>query len=147
MTYFSRTTSTRAAQLVDHYQVVARILAWIGIVTIIVLSVVPANDRPVTSAGQWFGQWIGQWIEHFTAFALVAGAFAIGYRFSLIRLLLLAFFFCGGIELLQVPLPTRHARVSDFVIDFVASCFAIAVVFAGDKVVGAHRPGSRSPAR
>ncbi len=137
--------------MVDHYQVVARILAWIGIFTIIVLSVVPANDRPVTSAGQWFGQWIGQWIEqwieHFAAFALVAGAFAIGYRFSLIRLLLLAFFFCGGIELLQVPLPTRHARVSDFVIDFIASCFAIVVVFAGDKFVGAHRPGSRSPAR
>ena len=49
---------------------VARILAWMGIVAIIVLSVVPAADRPVTGAGQV--------LEHFTAFALVAGAFAIG---------------------------------------------------------------------
>jgi hypothetical protein len=48
-------------------------MAWIGIFAIIVLSVVPANDRPVSGVGQGF--------EHFTAFALVGGAFAIGYRF------------------------------------------------------------------
>ena len=86
-----------------------------------------------------FGPWFRQWFEHFAAFAMVAGMFAIGYRFSLIRLLLLAFFFCGGIELLQVPLPTRHARVSDFVIDFVASSFAIAVVFVSDNLAGRNR--------
>ena len=97
--------------LISRYTVVARTLAWIGILAIIVLSVVPANDRPVSGVGQGF--------EHFTAFALVGGAFAIGYRFSLIRLLVLAVFFCGGIELLQVPLPTRHARVSDFLVDSV----------------------------
>ena len=112
-------------------RMVARALAWVGILAIIVLSVVPVVDRPVTGAGQLF--------EHFTAFALVAGVFAIGYRLSLIRLLLLAFFFCGGIELLQVPLPTRHARVSDFVIDFVGSCFAIGVVFASAKLIDIHR--------
>jgi hypothetical protein len=117
--------------LIGHYQVAARALAWIGILAIIVLSVVPAAYRPVVGTGQSF--------EHFTAFALVAGVFAIGYRLPLIRLLFLAFFFCGGIELLQVPLPTRHARVSDIVIDFVGSCFAIAVVFAGDKLIDAHR--------
>jgi hypothetical protein len=122
--------------LIGHYRVVARALAWIGTLAIIVLSVVPAVDRPVTGAGQLF--------EHFTAFALVAGAFAIGYRLSPIRLLFLAFFFCGGIELLQVPLPTRHARVSDLVIDFLGSCFVIAVVFAGDKLIGAYRPDNCS---
>jgi hypothetical protein len=52
------------------------------------------------------------------------------------RLLQLAFLFCGGIELLQVPLPTRHARLSDFVIDVFGSCFAIGLVFVGDKLVG-----------
>ena len=96
-------------------------LAWIGILAIIVLSVVPADDRPASG--------VGQGLEHFTAFALVGAAFAIGYRFSLIRLLVLAVFFCGGIELLQVPLPTRHARVSDFLTDSVGACFAIFCVF------------------
>ena len=117
--------------LIGHYKGVARALAWIGIFAIIVLSVVPAVDRPVTGLGQWF--------EHFTAFALVGGAFAIGYRLSLSRLLLLAFFFCGGIELLQVPLPTRHARISDFVIDFCGSCFAIGCVVVGYEFIGTNR--------
>ena len=88
-------------------------MAWIGIVAIIILSVVPAADRPVTGAGQL--------LEHFTAFAIVGGAFAIGYRVSLIPLMFLAVLFCAGIELLQVPLPTRHARVSDFLVDVVHS--------------------------
>jgi VanZ family protein len=116
------------SRLIDHYRVVARALAWVGISAVIYLSVVPAVDRPVTGAGQW--------IEHFTAFALVAGAFAIGYSFSLARLLLLAVSFCGGVELLQIPLPTRHARASDFVIDLVGSCFAILFVFASEKLLG-----------
>ena len=117
--------------IIAHRTAVIRGLAWFGILAVVILSVVPANERPVTGAGQTF--------EHFAAFALVAGTFAIGYRLSLMRLLLLAFLFCGGIELLQVPLPTRHARLSDFVIDFFGSCFAIGLVFVGDKLVGAHR--------
>jgi len=117
--------------LIAHRTAVIRGLAWFGILAVVILSVVPANERPVTGAGQTF--------EHFAAFALVAGTFAIGYRLSLMRLLLLAFLFCGGIELLQVPLPTRHARLSDFVIDCFGSCFAIGLVFVGDKLVGAHR--------
>src|SRR5258705_9257709 len=100
-----------------------------GIFAVVILSIVPATERPVTGAGQRF--------EHFEAFALVAGAFAIGYRLSLMRLLMLAFLFCGGIELLQVPLPTRHARLNDFVIDVFGSCFAIGLVFVGDTLVGA----------
>ena len=114
--------------LISHYRIPARVLAWVGLLAIIVLSVVPAVDRPVSS--------VGPQSEHFSAFALVAGAFATGYDISLIRLVILAFFVCGGIEILQVPLPTRHARFSDFVIDFVASCFAIVAVFAGKKLLG-----------
>jgi VanZ family protein len=117
--------------LIAHRTAVIRGLAWFGILAVVILSVVPANERPVTGAGQTF--------EHFAAFALVAGTFAIGYRLSLMRLLSLAFLFCGGIELLQVPLPTRHARLSDFVIDFFGSSLAIGLVFVGDKLVGAHR--------
>ena len=116
------------------YRGVARILAWMGIVAIIVF--VPAADRPVTGAAQV--------LEHFTAFALVAGAFAIGYRLSLVRLLLLALLFCGGIELLQVPLPTRHARLSDFVIDFAGACFAIAAFFLATNFVSVGRSDTRS---
>ena len=118
------------AWLINYISGVARAVAWIGILAIVVLSVVPAVDRPVTGGGQSF--------EHFTAFALVGGAFAIGYRLSLTRLLLLAVLFCGGIELLQVPLPTRHARVSDFLVDTVGACFAIFCVFVTLKILSTN---------
>ena len=109
-------------------EVLARFLAWIGLLLIVVLSVVPAAERPVTEFKPSF--------EHFAAFALVGGAFALGYDLSWGRLMLLALFFCGGIELLQVPLPTRHARASDFVINFLAACFAIGFVHVSKKLVG-----------
>jgi len=93
----------------------------------VVLSVVPATDRPVTGFNPPF--------EHFAAFAIVGGAFAVGYDLSFGRFVILALVFCGGIELLQVPLPTRHARVSDFIVDFVGACVAFGLVRLGRKLV------------
>jgi len=55
--------------LISCYTVVTRTLAWIGILAIIVLSVVPADDRPASG--------VGQGLEHFTAFALMGAA---GFR-------------------------------------------------------------------
>jgi VanZ family protein len=97
---------------------IARGLACAGAVTILVLSFVPADERPVTG--------LGQAVEHLTAFGLVAAVFAInGYRLGLIRLLVIAFLFCGCIELLQIPLPTRDAPLSDFALDLLGSYVAI----------------------
>jgi hypothetical protein len=110
--------------LIARRVLVVRGLAWFGILAIIILSVVPSSLRPDTGWGHQF--------EHFVAFALVAGIFAIGYRLPLMKLLVLAFLFCGGIELIQLPLATRHARLSDFFIDFFASCFAVVLVFLSD---------------
>ena len=117
--------------LIVYGRLAARVLSWIGIAAIVILTVVPAIDRPETV--------FGPRLEHLAAFALVAGAFAAGYRFSLARLLLLALVFCGGIELLQIPLPTRHARLRDFVLDLIASCIAIGLVFVAEKLVGIDR--------
>jgi hypothetical protein len=120
------------ACLINHFTGVARIVAWISILAIIILSVVPAADRPVTGAGQL--------LEHLMAFAIVGGAFAIGYRLSLMRLMLLAVFFCAAIELLQIPLPTRHARVSDFLIDTAGACLAILCVFVARQILSTTAP-------
>jgi VanZ family protein len=111
---------------------VVRGLAWFGILAIVILSVVPSSLRPVTGWGHQF--------EHFVAFAPVAGLFAIGYRLPLMKLLVLAFLFCGGIELLQLPLATRHARLSDFVTDFFASCLAIGLVFMEKRLRNGQAP-------
>jgi VanZ family protein len=96
--------------------------------------VVPAADRPVTGAGQL--------LEHLTAFAIVGGAFAVGYRLSLIHLLFLAVLFCAGIEMLQIPLPTRHARVSDFLVDAGGACLAILCVFVARQILNTTVPST-----
>jgi VanZ family protein len=110
-----------------------RAVAWFWIFAIIILSVVPASERPVTGTGQW--------LEHFTAFVLVGSTFAIAHRLSLMRLFIMAFLFCGGIELLQVPLPTRHARVSDFVIDCFGSWFGIGLIWIGGEFLSKRTLG------
>ena len=117
--------------LIAHRMVITRGLAWFGIMAIGILSVVPADVRPTTGAAPGF--------EHLAAFGLVAGVFAFGYRLSLGRLLLLAFLYCGGIELLQVPVPTRHARLSDFVIDVGSAWAAMCLVAVSGKLSVAYR--------
>jgi hypothetical protein len=101
-------------------------LAWVRILAIVILSVVPANERPTPGAAPGFA--------HLTAFGLVADVFAIGYRLSLMRLLLMALLFCGGIELLQVPLPTRHPRLSDFIVDVGGAWAAMCLVATSDRL-------------
>ena len=118
------------------FEVLARVLAWLGLLAIVVLSLVPAAERPITEFRPSF--------EHFISFALIGGAFAIGYDLSFGRLVILALLFCGAIELLQVPLPTRHARVSDFMIDFAAACFAFGVVWVGKKLVTRMTPAKHN---
>jgi hypothetical protein len=55
----------------------------LGAVAILILPVVPADERPVTGAGEA----VGPAVEHLAAFGLVAGVFAIGhYRLGLFRL-------------------------------------------------------------
>src|SRR5665213_762551 len=113
-------------RLIRYHKPIARAIGWIGISVIIVLSVIPANDRPVTGAGQLS--------EHLAAFLLVGLAFFTGYRVALMRSLSLSVLFCGGVELLQVPLSTRHARVSDFVIDLFGCGVAIGLVYISEKL-------------
>jgi hypothetical protein len=73
--------------LIAHRMQIVRGLAWFGILAIVILSAVPADQRPTIGVASEF--------EHLAAFGLVAGAFAIGYRLSLGRLLLMAFLFFG----------------------------------------------------
>jgi hypothetical protein len=99
---------------------IARASTWIGAMGIVILSVVPAVDRPVTGGGQSF--------EHVAAFAIVSGLFAIGYQISLAAQIFSAFMFCTFVEVIQIPVPSRHARASDLAIDLAASCGTILIV-------------------
>ena len=85
-----------------------QIVAWLLLVTIVVLSVVPPEDRPVTPAPHNF--------EHVAIFVATGLAFGLGYSRYLVQIFgLIAF--SAAIEVIQLGIPGRHARVSDFVVD------------------------------
>ena len=94
-----------------------RVLAWALIGTILFLSLSPPAMRPVTGAPSN--------VEHLAMFGLSGLAFGLGYRFShrLQATGLIAF--CGAVEILQMFVPGRHARLTDFVIDAAASCVGV----------------------
>jgi VanZ family protein len=96
-----------------------RVTAWVLLVTAIVLTVVPAQFRPVTG--------FPSPIEHFAMFFLIGSAFALGYSRSDYAFCGAALAFAGSLELLQLFVPGRHARLSDFVIDAVSAVIAIAL--------------------
>jgi VanZ family protein len=95
---------------------IIRIVAWSLAAAITVLSVVPPGLRPETGAPHH--------LEHFIIFAVTGLAFGLSYRKnSLVAPLLVVF--SGSVEVAQLLVPGRHARLSDFVVDAVAACFGL----------------------
>jgi VanZ family protein len=96
---------------------IARASAWLLLLVIVVLSLVPASQRPTTSVTH-FG-------EHFWIFFAVGLAFGIGYAKGWWILTVGLTAFAGAIELAQLAVPGRHARASDFFVDAAAACVGI----------------------
>jgi VanZ family protein len=101
-----------------------QIAAWFLLTSIVILSLVPAQLRPTTGLSQTF--------EHFLLFSTTGVAFAAGYsgRLSWRMIALGLAIFVAGLELAQLLVPGRHARLSDFIMNAVASCIGVAIVFA-----------------
>jgi VanZ like family len=91
-----------------------QVIGWLLALAIIVLSLGPPSIRPITAAGHG--------LEHLLMFLATGVAFALGYprRFWLLAIALLAF--AAAIEIAQIWVPGRHARLSDFIIDATVSC-------------------------
>jgi VanZ family protein len=98
----------------------ARIAAWSLATAIAVLSVVPPNLRPETGAPHD--------VEHFLIYSATGLAFGLGYdrKHGLLAILLLIF--AGSIEIAQLFVPGRHARLSDFIVDAFAMCVGLMIV-------------------
>lgn len=86
-----------------------QLFAIVALVAVAALTVVPANDRPVTG--------LGQDLEHFLCFAALGVLTAYAFELPLKLLLPATVAFALVLELAQIPLPTRHARLEDFVVD------------------------------
>jgi VanZ family protein len=103
-----------------------QISAWLLVLAILLLSVVPPSLRPVTDAPHN--------VEHFAIFLVTGFTFGMGYpyRFGLQAIALIAF--TGLIEIAQLWVPGRHARLSDFVVDGLAACVGIGIAWLYARV-------------
>jgi VanZ family protein len=101
--------------------------SWVMILGLVIVTVVPANERPVTG--------FQHDIEHFFAFALAGLTFGLAYAQNTRVNLLSAFVFTLVLELSQIPLATRHARLRDFMVDAAAACLGIVIGHLCRKLV------------
>ena len=114
-----------AAGILRVLRPIFRVAAWFLLLAIVVLSVVPPDFRPVTPAPHD--------VEHLVIFFLTGLAFGLGYASrSFLQVIGLAAF-SAGIELLQVYIPGRHARLSDCLVNAVSVALGVgsAAVMAG----------------
>jgi len=107
---------------------IVRAVAWLALVAIIVLSLVPPGARPTTV--------IPHNVEHAGIFLLDGLAFAVTYAGYEWLLSIWAVIFCAGIELAQLVIPGRHVRLSDFFVDATAVGVGI---FAGSMLIRRRR--------
>jgi VanZ family protein len=95
-----------------------RILFWITLLALEILSIVPARDRPVLGPHA---------LEHAAAFALLGTLFALAYEIRTRTALAMAVLVTGAVELSQLVVVGRHARWSDFIIDAAAGIAGILI--------------------
>ena len=104
----------------------ARLLAWILAGAIVILSIVPPGLRPETP--------FPHDLEHFGIFWAAGLAFALGYQFWHGLLPALLVFFAGAVEIAQLFVPGRHARLADFIVDALAICCGLFCILAADRI-------------
>ena len=115
-----------------------RAAGWLLLAAIIVLTVVPPQHRPETGAPSE--------LEHLGIFLLTGLAFGLGYgQRHLIQVCSLVAF-AGAIELVQVLVPGRHSRLSDFVVDALSASVGVGLAVVVLIRIASHRQ-SRPSAR
>ena len=84
----------------------SQVLAWVLVFGIVGLSIVPPDYRIITDLPRPF--------EHLSIFLLTGLAFGVGYpdRYPMQSIALVLF--AAAVELMQVWVPGRHPRLSDF---------------------------------
>ena len=96
-----------------------RLIGWICLAAIVILSLVSPSLRPVTR--------LPHNLEHLAIFAIAGLALGLGYAGRLVRHMALLVIFAGAVELAQFVTPGRHPRLIDFVVDGLSACAGAAL--------------------
>lgn len=106
---------------------ISRLSAWLLAAAIVILSIVPPQLRPETN--------LPHNVEHFGIFFATGAMFTFGYSQQMLKLAALLIGFAGLVEIAQIFVPGRHARLCDFIVDASAVTIGIAIV----SLIGARR--------
>jgi VanZ family protein len=98
---------------------IACFMGWLLMLAVAVLSLVPATLRPDTA--------VPHNLEHFAIFVATGFALGFGYGRRPVMIMFALVGFAGAIELAQLLLPDRHARLADFLVAALAVCAGAAL--------------------
>src|SRR5262249_50859176 len=68
-------------------------------------------------------------VEHAIIFLITGAVFGLGHELRLNVMCTAAIVFSACLEVVQLAVPGRHARVSDFLIDAAAACIGLAIAW------------------
>jgi len=97
---------------------ILRIFAWLLAAAVTFATLGPPRYRPHSNFGQDG--------EHALAFVLVGLAFGLAYKQRRLLTTAIAVVMIGVLEILQLWMPGRHARLEDFIVDALAACVGLA---------------------
>src|ERR1700712_2526738 len=106
---------------------ILRIIAWLLTAAVAFATLGPPRLRPHSN--------LGQDGEHALAFVLLGLAFCLAYTSNRWLTAAFAVGLTGVLELLQLWMPGRHARLEDFVVDALAAYVGLAIAAAFDWII------------
>jgi VanZ family protein len=104
--------------------ILLKLFAWLLALAVTFATLGPPRMRPHSN--------LGQDGEHTLAFVLVGIAFGLAYPARRLLTTTIAVIMIGVLELLQLWVPGRHARLEDFIVDALAACAGFALATALD---------------
>jgi len=110
---------------------IAQAASWILLFSIVALSVVPVDLRPITI--------LPHSVEHAAIFFLAGCFFGIANANHFIKTLLCLGAFSLVVEVIQIWVPGRHARVSDFLVDALSIAVGLVGGAALARALTRHR--------
>ena len=114
-------------------KIIFRIIAWLLAAAVTFATLGPARDRPHVHL-------LGQDGEHALAFVLLGLAFGLAYRQHRVLTAGIAVVLTGALELAQLWVPGRHARLEDFIVDALTACAGFVLAALLDLLARRVRP-------
>ena len=114
--------------------ILLRLFAWLLAAAVTFATLGPPQYRPHSN--------LGQDGEHALAFVLIGLAFGLAYPRNRLFTVGVSVVMIGVLELLQLWMPGRHARLEDFAVDAMAACAGFAIIATLDLVTAGSRRSS-----